>query len=337
MENGIGTISMKNENKIIYKKNSMHNGKVIAEKGKHKVIDCEICRFRHLDPIPSSEDLSDFYKKKYFNLVKMGGRAPEIRRQITGGEEAKFELEWLKNTLYNEILHIFEEHVDKRPKYLLDVGSGTGEFLKYMKNAGWNVTGIEPTENHEEAVASSELPIYNTTLEEFIDIHSDYKHKFDAITLLNVLEHVPNPIDFLQHTKELLKPNTGIICIRVPNDFNELQTYAGKKLNKNLWWVAIPDHINYFNIKSLQKLVKSLDFEVLSTSTDFPMELFLLMGEDYIENPAIGSQCHKKRVNFELSIPYTLRRKISKNMAKIGLGRDCMVFARIKHEVFNVS
>ncbi|MGB2728974.1 MAG: class I SAM-dependent methyltransferase [Halobacteriota archaeon] len=309
----------------------MHKGKVVAEKGGYKVIDCEICEFKHLDPVPSSEELLEFYQKKYYNLVKRGGRAPEIRRQMARGKEAESELEWLSRTLYSEILYVLEDqiHNHRRLKHLLDIGSGTGEFLRYMMNAGWSVIGIEPSEESVQ-VASSELTIYTTSLEEFIATHPDYKNKFDAITLLNVLEHVPNPVEFLKHTKKLLKPRTGVICIRVPNDFNELQNHAERKLNKTLWWVAIPDHINYFDIESLQKLVKSLGFEVLYTSVDFPMELFLLMGDDYIGNPEVGSLCHRKRVSFELSIPDALRREISQSLARIGIGRDCMVFAKIK-------
>ena len=51
--------------------------------------------------------------------------------------------------------------------------------------------------------------------------------------------------------KELLSPG-GIICIQVPNDFNQLQLLALKKVTKKEWWVAIPDHINYFDFQSLE-------------------------------------------------------------------------------------
>ena len=41
----------------------MHKGKVIAEKEEFKVIDCEVCRFKHLDPIPTEDEITEFYKK----------------------------------------------------------------------------------------------------------------------------------------------------------------------------------------------------------------------------------------------------------------------------------
>lgn len=308
----------------------MHKGKVITKKGKYKLIDCDICKFKHIYPIPTLEEISNFYREKYFKLIKKGDRAPEICRQMAGGKESKFEIEWLRNTLYKDILYIFEKNVRKKPKLLLDIGSGTGVFLDYMKNAGWEVVGIEPSEEGTLVSTKSELNVYNTSLEDFIVKYPKYEFKFDAITLINVLEHVPNAVDFLKLSKKLLKKNSGIICIRVPNDFNKLQKIAEKKIKKSLWWVAIPDHINYFNIESLQELLESLNFKILYSTADFPMEFFLLMNDDYVKNPEVGGNCHKRRVSFELSLPDDIRREIYRKLSEIGIGRDCLVFAKVK-------
>ena len=124
-----------------------------------------------------------------------------------------------------------------------------------------------------------------------------------------MLEHIPNPVEFLSLVKNLLT-NTGMIVIQVPNDFNELQLAAQKQLNKKPWWIAIPDHINYFNFRSLHALLERLGFKVIHSQGSFPMELFLLMGDDYVGNPEVGSKCYQKRVRFEMSIPGELRRRI---------------------------
>ncbi|MCM8831833.1 MAG: class I SAM-dependent methyltransferase [Candidatus Omnitrophica bacterium] len=308
----------------------MHKGKVVAEKDKYKVIDCEICGFKHLDPIPTEERIKKFYKNKYFDLVKKGGRAPEIRRLMKGGKESKAELKWLESTLYNDINTILGKHLSRGSRNLCDIGCGTGNFLKYMKKKGWEGIGIEPSQEGARRSEDSELTIYNLSLEEFINAYPESINTFDAVTLLNVLEHVPYPINFLQNVKRLLKPRTGMICIRVPNDFNMLQIYVQKKLNKEAWWIAVPDHINYFNLEALKKLLISLGFNIVYATADFPMEIFLLMGDDYIGNHKIGNICHRKRVNFELLMPESLRREIYQSLAKIGIGRDSIVFARSK-------
>jgi hypothetical protein len=101
-----------------------------------------------------------------------------------------------------------------------------------------------------------------------------------------------------------------------------------KKLDIKPWWVAIPDHVNYFNFKSLKEFLKKCGFDVVYLFSDFPMEFFLLMDENYVKNTKKGRECHQKRVAFELSMPSDLRRRLYKSFAELGIGRNCLVFAR---------
>jgi 2-polyprenyl-3-methyl-5-hydroxy-6-metoxy-1,4-benzoquinol methylase len=306
----------------------MHKGKVITEIKEYSVIDCETCGFKHLDPIPTDAELEEFYKRKYFHLIKMGGRAPEIRRLIGEADEARSEREWLEKTLYTDINAILEDSGMRTGRSICDVGCGTGDFLKFMQKQGWDCTGIEPSEEGASRATDSRVAIHNCPLETFVSAYPRYSNSFDVVSLLNVLEHVPSPQAILRQVKDLLKPESGIIVIRVPNDFTTIQQVAQAKLVKEPWWVAVPDHINYFSIESLQRLLTSMGFETLCAITDFPMELFLLMGEDYVGNPDVGSLCHQKRKSFELSLPGEIRRQLYLNLAEQGIGRDCIVFAR---------
>jgi SAM-dependent methyltransferase len=305
----------------------IHKGVVVSKKGKDKVIDCEACGFKHLFPIPNKQELSDFYKDKYYDLIKKGGRAPELRRQMQKGSENERGRKWLENTMYLAIENTLRGYLGSRQGLcILDVGRGNGDFLRYMKRFRWQIAGIEPDNKSEDP----SLNVKNMTLENFVHNYFKDKRLFDAITILNVLEHVPDPRCFLKLAKELLNPEHGILCLRVPNDFNILQLEFQKKTNRPPWWVAVPDHINYFSGLNLNRLLTSVGFDILYSTVDFPMELFLLMGDDYVGNPELGTICHEKRINFELSISTELRRKIYKSMAESGIGRDLMVFARIK-------
>ncbi len=294
----------------------MHKGKLVAEKGGFKVIDCEMCGFKHLDPMPSKEEIKEFYGGKYYQ---------EKIPKLLDPEKEEKELQW-SNLWYRDRLLTLNKHIGNVPKRLLDVGCGNGFFLKFMNENGWESLGIEPSLKASEYACSLGLKVFNTTLEEFV--RNKWFNYFDAINLKCVLEHVPNPIEILEICKSLLK-DSGIICIEVPNDFNILQLQV-HKLGKPQWWVAIPDHINYFDFHSLEKLLESLGFEIVLRATDFPMELFLLMGEVYIGNDEVGSKCHQKRMKFELSLPDELRRDIYISLAKLGIGRSCIVYARLK-------
>ena len=165
------------------------------------------------------------------------------------------------------------------------------------------------------------------TIEEF-KLQFKKQHFFDAINLDSVLEHLPNPKEALEISKDFLK-NNGVIHVTVPNDFNLFQLQANKVVSKPLWWIAIPDHINYFNFETLEKLLEKVGFEIILRTTDFPMELFLLMGDDYVGNDEIGSLCHQKRMNLELNLPNNVRRKLYQKLASLGLGRECIVYGKI--------
>ncbi len=294
----------------------MHKGKIIAEKGIHKVVDCEICGFKHLDPIPSKEEIKEYYERRYYQ---------EKIPKLLNSEKERNELPW-SNIWYRDRLLTLNKYAGDESKSLLDVGCGNGFFLKFMGENGWEAIGIEPSPEASEYTRSLGYRVFNTTLEEFVE--DRWFNYFDAVNLKCVLEHITNPKKILEICKSLLK-NCGMICIEVPNDFNLLQLQA-HKLGKPQWWITARDHINYFDFHSLEKLLLRLDFEIILRTTDFPMELFLLMGEDYIVNDQIGSKCHQKRMKFEQSIPDELRRHIYISLAKLGIGRSCIVYAKLK-------
>ena len=201
-----------------------------------------------------------------------------------------------------------------------------GDLISYLKENYFEPIGVEPSIEAVKIAQSIFLKVYNCTLE---GLNQFIESRFDAIVMINVLEHVPNPVQFIETAKRYMNPE-GVLCVRVPNDFSELQDAASAALQKPPWWVASPGHINYFNVESLHDFFLRLGFEIVHFQSDFPMELFLLMGDDYIDNPTVGSNCHKKRVKFELSIPAHLRRKIYVSLGKAGVGRDNLIFGKIK-------
>ena len=66
--------------------------------------------------------------------------------------------------------------------------------------------------------------------------------------------------------------------------------------------------------------------------TTFPMELFLLMGDNYIGDKVLGRKCHSKRKMLELTLQNAglnhIKRQIYQNLADIGLGREIVAYAK---------
>ncbi len=281
------------------------------------VVDLEY-GYHRLEPLPTAEEVENFYRDQYYEVVR-------ARRGWSNDEKkAKLDAVWMEETLWKDIQTLLERHVpNDHTRSLLDIGCGHGRFGHYMSTLGWNVVGVEPSNDAAGHARSLGLKVYASIQECFRNTPP-----FDAVTLLNVLEHVIDPIDLLRGIRDRLRAH-GILVVRVPNDFSVLQKVAQERLNRKPWWIAIPDHLNYFNYKSLLRVLEKLEFRVFDIMSDFPMEMFLLFGDDYIGDQELGRICHKKRVNFELSLPAELRRNLYRSFANLGIGRNCLVFAKI--------
>lgn len=283
--------------------------------------------FRHLDPVPTAEFIDEYYSKHYMDLVSAGGRAPEVRRLLGGGAERESELAWLRSSFYADVEHALTQAIGGDRGRLIDLGAGTGDFLAYAIEQGWHGKGIEPSELAAARAVERGLDVTGITLEKYLDEHPHEEEAFDAMAMLNVLEHVPDPKRFLLDARRLLAPNASL-CLSVPNDFTDLQSATLNALELRQWWVAVPDHINYFSYSSLFRTLEGCGFEVVERTGTFPIELLLLLGMNYVADPALGPEAHRRRVAFEAALPPEVRRRLYVAFAEAGFGRNCVVTAR---------
>lgn len=128
---------------------------------------------------------------------------------------------------------------------LLDIGCGTGEFLKLAKNHKWEVKGIEPNEKAR-----------NLGFQKGIDIKENIEQceglVFDVVTLWHVLEHLPNLENTIQKIEAFVKPG-GVLIIAVPN-FKSFDA----KYYKNYWAAYdAPRHLWHFSKNSMPALFSS--------------------------------------------------------------------------------
>ncbi len=291
----------------------------------HKVKLIEKYGFQQLDPVPRSDELSRFYESQYYHLIRSGGRAPHIRKMLEGGDVAQKEREWLRNVMFRDIAETLANLIPAGAT-VLDIGAGTGDFVAFMAECGYHAEGIEPATEPSESAREIGLTIHTTDLASWADDKNNHE-RYDAVVMVNVLEHVPDPEAVVEQSTKLLRPG-GVLIIRVPNDFTEIQEAAQKKLNKDAWWVFAPDHINYFSVESLRRFLEAFSLDVEAEMTDFPMEMFLLMGDDYIGDSKLGPLVHQKRCSMELAMSSDLRRKLYSALASVGIGRNITTFAR---------
>jgi len=293
-----------------------HAGGVFASDNSFDVIDCQQCGFKHIIPIPTVDELESVYKHDYYEEEK----PLYLERYLE-------DIDWW-NTTYTQRYEIFEKHLPEKQRDILDIGSGPGYFLLNGKKRGWRVRGIEPSIKAFEHSCSLGLEVQHGF---FLEETAQDLGMFDVINLGLVLEHISDPAGMLRLINQQLNDD-GILCVIVPNDFNPFQLLLRDHLDFEPWWVAPPHHINYFNFRSLEGLLEKYDFSVVHQESTFPIDLFLLMGDNYIGNDEIGRKCHTKRMNFEKSMRLNgasdLLERLYSDFAKQGIGREVVLYAK---------
>ncbi len=119
--------------------------------------------------------------------------------------------ELLRAGIYEEALCELERYTTKGT--LLDIGAGSGTFLAMARQKGWTVSGQELSS--ESCRVAKERYGLELVQEELKDLLRE-PHAYNAITLINVFDHLMEPWLLLEQAHKALKPG-GILYIRIPN------------------------------------------------------------------------------------------------------------------------
>jgi 2-polyprenyl-3-methyl-5-hydroxy-6-metoxy-1,4-benzoquinol methylase len=166
---------------------------------------------------------------------------------------------------------------------LLDVGCGDGRFLRYAKEQGFEVWGIDFDKKSVENVKRNLGidTVFAMSLEEFYEYAKEKNLKFDVITFFEVLEHQDKPREFLEKVKGLLKDG-GCIAGSVPNRECLFVEMDWKYFHRDY----PPHHFLRFSKSSLEKTLNFSGFKDIEVyKLDFPfIELF-----PYVEKKLFGN------------------------------------------------
>lgn len=160
---------------------------------------CYGCGLIRQSPLPSFDGQKQYYSGQY-RLEYRGTPQPSPRHLFRNSHAACERLPWLRQALLS-------------PGPVLDVGSGSGEFLRLLTRLGYEAAGIEPDPNYA-AFARDKLqvPVYTGVLEET----SLPERHFACVTSFHVIEHVPDPAAFLARLRTLVRPG-GRLVLETPD------------------------------------------------------------------------------------------------------------------------
>jgi 2-polyprenyl-3-methyl-5-hydroxy-6-metoxy-1,4-benzoquinol methylase len=135
---------------------------------------------------------------------------------------------------------------------ILDVGAGSGILVEEALKAGYEAIGLEPSAWLQQKAAKRNLPVLVGVLPD-----DRINGQFDAVTLIDVIEHVEKPLELLAEIKKRLKPE-GFLILTTP----DVDSFFAKML-KWKWWHFRVAHISYFNKKTLSLLLAKAGFEIV--------------------------------------------------------------------------
>src|SRR5690606_34749736 len=187
--------------------------------------------FGFLETFPAPKNLSKYYESNHYI-------------SHTDANKSLFEkiYNWIKE--YNIRYKFFKLPNAKPQQNLLEIGCGTGDFLKFAQDKNLNVFGTEPNQKARN-IANSKLG--ENVVQDFGI--SEIEQEFDYITLWHVLEHIPDLNRTIIEIKHKLKPH-GKLYVAVPNH----QSFDAK-FYKNHWaGYDVPRHLWHFSPDSLEKL-----------------------------------------------------------------------------------
>jgi 2-polyprenyl-3-methyl-5-hydroxy-6-metoxy-1,4-benzoquinol methylase len=204
---------------------------------KFNITMCKDCGFKFTNPIPTEDTIGKYYQSENY---------------ISHSDTNK--------GIVNKLYHIVRKQALKskvnlinsisKKGSILDVGCGTGYFLKACQENGWTVTGMEPDATARSHAEKNTNHTIHTNL--FSVVESE---KFNVITMWHVLEHVHKLNQSIQHIHKLLV-SKGKIIIAVPN----IKSYDSIIYSE--YWAAldVPRHLYHFTEKDIDNLLTTHGF-----------------------------------------------------------------------------
>jgi SAM-dependent methyltransferase len=205
-----------------------------------RFVRCARCSHLYLSPRPSPSDLGVIYPAHYYTLAGTGSLVAKLRRLWEGKK-----------------VDVYRDALGPGPKRILDVGCGDGRFLDVLRDFGspdWELVGVDFDPKAVDRCRARGFTAYQKRVEDM----AAEDGTFDAVVMLQLIEHVEDPVVLSQRVFSLLRPG-GVFVVETPNLAG--WDYA---LFKKRWWghYHFPRHWNLFSKASLEGMLTRAGFVI---------------------------------------------------------------------------
>lgn len=249
----------------LYQKVAVSSDYTSQNKKKYNLYTCMICGLYQIQPVPTQEEISNFYTHDY----------PGNFIDESSDNKLPSKISYLINYSYRVVFKSFYRERNAIKEYrnlnqlgklsVLDIGCGNGNFLISLKKDNFDLYGIdidpEVIDNLKERHAiKGEV----STIFEFKS-----NQKFDVISMSHFLEHSTDPKRTLEIVKGLLKKD-GLLLIKLPN----INSITFKIFGKYCYSLDTPRHLFMFSPKTIKNFLDLSGFEVIECTTNLEKYIF---------------------------------------------------------------
>ncbi len=215
---------------------------------KRDVVRCVSCGLAFVNPLPSAEEINEFYAREYSLAYGRFGKSGALVKRIPLFRQC------LTIVRFRERFRALAKRgIRLKGKNVLEIGSANGKFLDALRRKGANVFGVEPSEK--EAQACWDKFAVSPIARNISALLPEQAGSYDLIFSFHVLEHLRDPVSELQNIKRLLKPGGWFIAEVpfTPSNVKLLDQALEKSVFDNL-------HLFHFNAQSASNLLNNAGF-----------------------------------------------------------------------------
>jgi len=215
----------------------------------HRIIFCKDCGLMWTYPSPSQELLNKLYQADYRAIRRENPTDNYIESM---DERARAQMQFI----------LVNSRRDYKGASILDIGCSVGSLLLLFSELTDNLVGFEPdiVMAH---IARRRLPSSANVYNQSFQSEMFEENTFDLITASHLLEHVPQPVEFLTGLFRLLR-NNGILFLEVPNETKSGVREIVRAGHRGLM------HLTFFDLQTLPKIIKRAGGEVVWIQTFGP-------------------------------------------------------------------
>ena len=250
---------------------------------------CNNCNSLYQSPRPSLESFEAFYRdsksSNYWAEVFFPATM-ETRREVIFKPRV-------------QRLSSITDEIGIKVDKLIDVGAGYGIFLEEWKkiNPNTELVAIEPSASMAKACRNKGFK----TDENIVEDVTSYNQYADMVVCFEVLEHVYDPISFINHLKRLARPGGLVFISTLCIDGFDLQMLWDKSSQ-----VSPPHHINFLSVEGFKHLYQNAGLEDISVTTPGKLDVDIIRNAVNQNNLIIEDRFlsnllddEKKRVAFQ--------------------------------------